>query len=197
MLTGDGIARDQVVVLGVARPSSAPGSSSASIDPVRQWKLSPTDLASLDRWDDYTAAKEAMFDLTDTTCAPVDGRQEQRQEAGPDRRHALRAQPVRLPQRGRRRRRDARPADRRPGVGGLRARRDAGRSSAARQRGHSVARAPPSPDIWPAGHLASRTFGQPGHFGWPGQFPRRSPEQAGPPGLLRLFWPETLLTRRP
>ncbi len=31
------------------------------IDPVRQWKLSPTDLASLDRWDDYTDAKEAMF----------------------------------------------------------------------------------------------------------------------------------------
>ena len=31
------------------------------IDPVRQWKLSPMDLASLDRWDDYTAAKEAMF----------------------------------------------------------------------------------------------------------------------------------------
>ena len=40
------------------------------IDPVRQWKLSPTDLASLDRWDDYTAAKEAMFQLTDTTWAP-------------------------------------------------------------------------------------------------------------------------------
>ena len=40
------------------------------IDPVRQWKLSPTDLASLDRWDDYTAAKEAMFSLTDTTHAP-------------------------------------------------------------------------------------------------------------------------------
>jgi polyphosphate kinase 2 (PPK2 family) len=30
------------------------------IDPVRQWKLSPVDLASLDRWDDYTAAKEAI-----------------------------------------------------------------------------------------------------------------------------------------
>ncbi len=40
------------------------------IDPVRQWKLSPTDLASLDRWDDYTAAKEAMFRLTDTTWSP-------------------------------------------------------------------------------------------------------------------------------
>ncbi|GAB3460962.1 polyphosphate kinase 2 [Kineococcus endophyticus] len=40
------------------------------IDPVRQWKLSPMDLASLDRWDDYTAAKEAMFERTDTDVAP-------------------------------------------------------------------------------------------------------------------------------
>ncbi len=40
------------------------------IDPVRQWKLSPTDLASLDRWDDYTAAKEAMIRRTDTEWAP-------------------------------------------------------------------------------------------------------------------------------
>ena len=40
------------------------------IDPVRQWKLSATDLASLDRWDDYTVAKEAMFKQTDTSFAP-------------------------------------------------------------------------------------------------------------------------------
>jgi polyphosphate kinase 2 len=40
------------------------------IDPVRQWKLSPTDLASLDRWSDYTEAKEAMFFYTDTADAP-------------------------------------------------------------------------------------------------------------------------------
>jgi polyphosphate kinase len=40
------------------------------IDPVRQWKLSPTDLASLDRWDDYTVAKETMFALTDAEPAP-------------------------------------------------------------------------------------------------------------------------------
>jgi polyphosphate kinase 2 len=40
------------------------------IDTLRQWKLSPTDLASLDRWDDYTAAKEAMFETTDTEFAP-------------------------------------------------------------------------------------------------------------------------------
>jgi polyphosphate kinase len=40
------------------------------IDPVRQWKLSPTDLASLDKWDAYTEAKEAMFLQTDTVDAP-------------------------------------------------------------------------------------------------------------------------------
>ena len=40
------------------------------IDPVRQWKLSPMDLASLDKWDAYTAAKEEMFAATDTDTAP-------------------------------------------------------------------------------------------------------------------------------
>ena len=40
------------------------------IDPVRRWKLSPMDLESLDRWEDYTAAKEAMFAATDTDHAP-------------------------------------------------------------------------------------------------------------------------------
>ena len=40
------------------------------IDPVRQWKLSPMDLASLDKWDDYTRAKEDMFFATDTDIAP-------------------------------------------------------------------------------------------------------------------------------
>jgi polyphosphate kinase 2 len=40
------------------------------IDPVRQWKLSPMDLESLDRWDAYTAAKEEMFRRTDTKAAP-------------------------------------------------------------------------------------------------------------------------------
>ncbi len=40
------------------------------VDPVRQWKLSPMDLESLDRWDSYTAAKEEMFLQTDTKTAP-------------------------------------------------------------------------------------------------------------------------------
>jgi polyphosphate kinase len=40
------------------------------IDPVRQWKLSPTDLAGLDKWDAYTEAKVTMFFYTDTPQAP-------------------------------------------------------------------------------------------------------------------------------
>lgn len=38
--------------------------------PLKQWKLSPVDKASLDKWDDYTRAKEAMFFETDTTDSP-------------------------------------------------------------------------------------------------------------------------------
>jgi polyphosphate kinase 2 len=38
--------------------------------PLKQWKLSPVDMASLDKWDDYTKAKEAMFFHTDTAEAP-------------------------------------------------------------------------------------------------------------------------------
>ena len=38
--------------------------------PLKQWKLSPIDLASLDKWDDYTRAKESMFFHTDTADAP-------------------------------------------------------------------------------------------------------------------------------
>ena len=40
------------------------------IHPLKQWKLSPVDLASLNKWDDYTRAKEAMFFDTDTADAP-------------------------------------------------------------------------------------------------------------------------------
>jgi len=40
------------------------------LHPLKQWKLSPIDLASLDKWDDYTQAKEAMFFETDTADAP-------------------------------------------------------------------------------------------------------------------------------
>ncbi|MBG0795509.1 polyphosphate kinase 2 [Methylocystis sp. H62] len=39
-------------------------------DPLKQWKLSPIDRASMDKWDDYTEAKEAMFFFSDTADAP-------------------------------------------------------------------------------------------------------------------------------
>ena len=38
--------------------------------PLKQWKLSPIDMASLDKWDDYTKAKETMFMHCDTSDAP-------------------------------------------------------------------------------------------------------------------------------
>src|SRR5450756_2567092 len=40
------------------------------VDPVRQWKLSPRDIKSLDKGDGYSGAKEAMFLYTDTADAP-------------------------------------------------------------------------------------------------------------------------------
>nr|WP_243842364.1 polyphosphate kinase 2 [Paraburkholderia caballeronis] len=40
------------------------------VHPLKQWKLSPVDLASLDKWDAYTQAKEVMFSRTDTADAP-------------------------------------------------------------------------------------------------------------------------------
>ena len=39
-------------------------------DPLKHWKLSPIDIKSLDRWEDYTEAKKAMFFHTDTADAP-------------------------------------------------------------------------------------------------------------------------------
>ena len=38
-------------------------------DLLKQWKLSPIDLESLDKWGEYTEAKEAMFFYTDTADA--------------------------------------------------------------------------------------------------------------------------------
>jgi len=44
--------------------------ASRETDPLKHWKLSPIDRASLDKWEDYTEAKEAMFFYTDTADAP-------------------------------------------------------------------------------------------------------------------------------
>ena len=43
---------------------------SRELEPLKQWKLSPIDRQSLDKWEDYTEAKEAMFFYTDTADAP-------------------------------------------------------------------------------------------------------------------------------
>lgn len=43
---------------------------SRSQDPLKHWKLSPVDVESLDRWDDYSEAKESMFFYTHTADAP-------------------------------------------------------------------------------------------------------------------------------
>ena len=40
------------------------------VHPLKQWKLSPIDMASLDKWEEYTRAKEAMFFHTDTADSP-------------------------------------------------------------------------------------------------------------------------------
>src|SRR6056297_1807494 len=44
--------------------------ASRARDPLKRWKLSPIDRASLDKWEDYTEAKEAMFFYTDSADAP-------------------------------------------------------------------------------------------------------------------------------
>ncbi|MBV9594976.1 MAG: polyphosphate kinase 2 [Actinobacteria bacterium] len=54
----------------VSRAEQRTRFAARQVDPVRRWKLSPMDLASLDKWDAYTEAKEAMFFYTDTADAP-------------------------------------------------------------------------------------------------------------------------------
>ena len=39
-------------------------------DPIRQWKLSPMDLPSRERWYDYSRARDQMLDATDTDFSP-------------------------------------------------------------------------------------------------------------------------------
>ena len=89
--------------------------------PLKQWKLSPIDLASLDKWDDYTLAKESMFLHTDTSDCAVDGDQVGLQEARAAQRHALPAAPPALCEQGRAGHRQGRHAARRPRRAGGRA----------------------------------------------------------------------------
>ena len=113
MLTDDGVA---VIKLwfSVSRSEQRTRFLIRQIDPVRQWKLSPTDLASLDRWDDYTKAKEAMFQLTDTAWAPWTVIKSNDKKRGSRRGDAVRAQSFRLRQSGPEGRGHPGPADRRP-----------------------------------------------------------------------------------
>jgi polyphosphate kinase len=69
MLVADGITLTKFW-FSVTRGEQRTRFSIRQIDPVRQWKLSPTDLALLDKWDAYTAAKIAMFQRTHTLDAP-------------------------------------------------------------------------------------------------------------------------------
>jgi polyphosphate kinase len=39
-------------------------------DPLKRWKLSPVDLAALEKYDDYTTARDSMFEATHTADAP-------------------------------------------------------------------------------------------------------------------------------
>ncbi len=39
-------------------------------DPMRQWKLSPTDVETMTRWEDFSHAKDEMFTHTDTPESP-------------------------------------------------------------------------------------------------------------------------------
>ena len=82
------------------------------VDPVRQWKLSPIDLESLDKWDDYTEAKEAMVRRTDTEWAPWTTIKSNDKKRAPDQRDAGLPGPVRLRRQGLRPRRPSRPQDR-------------------------------------------------------------------------------------
>jgi len=54
----------------VSRPEQRRRFKERENHPLKQWKLSPIDKASLDKWHDYTKAKEAMFFYTDTADAP-------------------------------------------------------------------------------------------------------------------------------
>lgn len=69
MLTRSGI-RLYKYWFSVTRDEQRRRFKSRETDPLKVWKLSPIDKASLDKWDLYTEAKEAMFFYTDTADAP-------------------------------------------------------------------------------------------------------------------------------
>ena len=68
------LARDGIVLVkfwfSVTRAEQLRRFVNRQHDPVKQWKLSAVDLASLDKWVEYTEAREAMFFFTDVADAP-------------------------------------------------------------------------------------------------------------------------------
>ncbi len=68
------LARDGITLVkfwfSVSRAEQLRRFAKRQLDPVKQWKLSPIDVASLDKWEEYTAAKESMFVFTDLADAP-------------------------------------------------------------------------------------------------------------------------------
>ena len=68
-LTADGVTAIKLW-FSVTRAEQLQRFVSRHDNPVKRWKLSPIDLASLDKWDEYTRAKEAMFRHTDVAEAP-------------------------------------------------------------------------------------------------------------------------------
>ena len=68
------LARDGITLVkfwfSVSRAEQLRRFAKRQLDPVKRWKLSPIDVASLDKWDEYTAAKESMFFFTDLADAP-------------------------------------------------------------------------------------------------------------------------------
>ena len=73
-------------------------------DPLRQWKLCPTDLESRRRWYEYSRARDEMLEATDTDVRAVASRPLRRQEAGTPQLHLPPAQadPLRARSSGRR-----------------------------------------------------------------------------------------------
>jgi polyphosphate kinase 2 len=68
------LARDGIVLIkfwfSVSRAEQLRRFVVRQLDPVKKWKLSPVDLASLDKWDEYTEARDATFFFTDVADAP-------------------------------------------------------------------------------------------------------------------------------
>ncbi|HUD78673.1 MAG TPA: polyphosphate kinase 2 [Streptosporangiaceae bacterium] len=69
LLIADGIALTKFW-FSVTRGEQRTRFAIREIDPVRQWKLSPTDIALLDKWDAYTQAKDTIFSRTHSEHAP-------------------------------------------------------------------------------------------------------------------------------